>query len=274
MKELVKARRELLAAGRWDIDFHLEPEGIKRFPDSMLRRVSEVALIAHEKRDPTAEPDASFEYIDIASVDVTTGTISNPQTLTGDEAPSRARKVVRAYDIVVSTCRPTRGAIAVVPVSLHNHIASTAFSVVRAKEGVNPFYLHYALRLDSTLEQFRKWSTGSSYPAILDDDVEKTLIPVPSAEVQEAIALSVMEAFWQRDAAIRQADAAWRDSLETMGNAVAVNTPPSLPGREDGESSVGLAALLGHLADLPPLRSDGSGRRRRSEVGLAEQLLL
>src|SRR6185437_1289969 len=111
-----------------------------------------------------------------------------PQEVEGVDAPSRARKVVRAFDIVISTCRPTRGAIAVVPISLHNQIASTGFSIWRAKAGTNPFYLHYALRLQSTLEQFRKWSTGSSYPAILDEDVAKTLIPVPSPAEQDRIA--------------------------------------------------------------------------------------
>jgi type I restriction enzyme S subunit len=56
-------------------------------------------------------------YIDISSVDVSNGIIENPQELIGIEAPSRARKVVPAFDIVISTCRQTRGAIAVVPVS-------------------------------------------------------------------------------------------------------------------------------------------------------------
>lgn len=138
MKILVKKLGELALAGRWDIDFHLPPIEINKFPKSIVVRVDEVADVSKAKRDPGKNPDDLFQYIDIASVDVATGVVSNPQELRGDEAPSRARKVVRAFDVIVSTCRPTRGAIAVIPEALHNHIASTAFSIVRAKEGVTP----------------------------------------------------------------------------------------------------------------------------------------
>lgn len=269
MKTLVQTRAVLKKAGRWDIDFHLEPEGIKQFPPGMLQRLDTVADIAGEKRDPGKEPEASFNYIDIASVDVTTGVIVNPQELVGEEAPSRARKVVRAFDIVVSTCRPTRGAIAVVPVELHNQIASTAFSIVRAKPGINPYYLHYALRLESTLEQFRKWSTGSSYPAILDDDVEKTLIPVPDKETQESIALSVMNAFKERDEAIRQADTRWNASLDGLTESLSKKIPIAALKKTDEAIPITLLGIQNTLSELPPLQHDAAGRRgRRAAVDI------
>lgn len=216
MKTLVKVRKDLQAAGRWDIDFHLPAEGIKAFPKGLLKRVDEVADIAQDKRDPGREPETAFQYIDISAVDVAIGLVSNPQDMEGAEAPSRARKVVRAFDIIVSTCRPTRGAIAVIPTRLHDQVASTAFSVVRPREGVNPFYLHYALRLPSTLEQFRKWSTGSSYPAILDSDVRKTLIPMPMTDIQDEIAVRVMFALRARAKVIRSANASWIKTLSEI----------------------------------------------------------
>jgi hypothetical protein len=214
MKTLVKTRKDLQTAGRWDIDFHLPAESIKAFPVELLKRVDQIADVAREKRDPGREPESSFQYIDIAAVDVAIGMIANPQDMEGTEAPSRARKVVRGFDVIVSTCRPTRGAIAVIPVKLHNQIASTAFSVLRPHDGVNPFYLQYALRLPSTLEQFRKWSTRSSYPAILDSDVKKTLIPVPSSTVQDQIAARVMSALRDRSKIIHSADLAWKGTLK------------------------------------------------------------
>ena len=134
--------------------------------------------------------------------------------MTGEEAPSRARKVIHAYDIIISSCRPTRGAIAVVPEELHGQICSTGFSVIRAKHGQNPYYLHFALRLASTLEQLRKWSTGSSYPAILDEDVEKTLIPLPDTTTQDKIAKAIRFATAERELTINAANAAWKASTD------------------------------------------------------------
>ena len=227
MKILVKSRKELRSAGRWDIDFHLPAEGIRELPERLLRRVDQVADVVKDKRDPTKQPDMMFRYIDISAVNISIGVVANPQDVVGAEAPSRARKVVRAFDILVSTCRPTRGAIAVVPIKLHDHIASTGFSVVRAHDDVNPFYLHYALRLPSTLEQFRKWSTGSSYPAILDSDVQKTIIPVPDADEQDAIAAKLVTGLHERARKIDAANQLWS---KTLGGIVG-----SLCGREPKE---------------------------------------
>ena len=250
MKILNKKLSELVLAGRWDIDFHLPAEGIKQFPSPLLKRIDKIADVTRTTRDPSLRPEEVFQYIDIASVDVSTGSIATPQELTGAEAPSRARKVVRAYDVIVSTCRPTRGAIAVVPPALHNQIASTAFSVVRAKKGINPFYLHYALRLESTLEQLRKWSTGSSYPAILDEDVRKTLIPVPDPEIQDQIAQKIGDALRQRAAAISAANEQWGQTLKDITSAVSsggniLGLDSSLP-----PLSCSIADVEAHLKEL------------------------
>lgn len=220
MKYRLQAQKTLHSEGRWDIDYHLPPEGILAFEKSLLKPVSEAADIVKEKRDPTKEPDEPFIYIDISCVDVTTGVITNPQDLIGSEAPSRARKVVNAYDLIISTCRPTRGAIAVVPVEYHNQICSTGFSVIRPKAGINPFYLHFALRMNSTLEQFRKFSTGSSYPAILDSDVEKTLIPLPDLEMQDLIAGNILNALRARSRAINQANKLFSSNVDTVIGAL------------------------------------------------------
>ena len=188
MKYIKQKYSILISEQRWDIDYHFPPVEIKKYNKSILDEVKSCADIVTEKRNPTAEPDKEFIYIDISSVDVTTGMITNPQELLGEEAPSRARKVVKAGDIIISTCRPTRGAIAIVPPELDDQICSTGFSVIRAKDNVDVRYLHFILRSELVREQFRKFSTGSSYPAILDSDVEKTIIPLPPKPEQEKIA--------------------------------------------------------------------------------------
>lgn len=267
MKVLVAKAKELKLAGRWDIDFHLPAEGIRKFPKEIVVPVSAVAAVSKSKRDPTRQPEQAFQYVDISCVDVTTGVIVNPQDLTGEEAPSRARKVVRAYDIIISTCRPTRGAIAVVPESLHGQICSTGFSVIRARAGVNPFYLHFVLRQDSTLEQLRKWSTGSSYPAILDEDVEKTLIPVPAVEVQDAVAKVVRAATIERERAIGAANEAWYLAIGGTIEAIRTLKPVTAPSGEGADATT-TAALAARVAALPAVQEDGG--EEEEDEGLFE----
>lgn len=213
MRYLKTNKAELIKAERWDYDYHEAPILIQEFDKGIIKKVSEVADIIRVKKDPTKTPDKTFQYIDISSVAIETGEIEGNQELTGSEAPSRARKLVQAYDIIISTCRPTRKAIAVVPEHLHGQICSTGFSVIRAKKDINPLYLHFALRLDSTMEQFRKFATGSSYPAILDSDVEKTLIPVPTLDEQNNIVKRLVISLKERKQVIAEINSKWNGVL-------------------------------------------------------------
>jgi hypothetical protein len=254
MKTLLVTPKEMKAAGRWDIDYHLPPIGIAAFRKQILAAVSKCADIVKKKRDPTRKPHVSFLYVDIASIDVDTGTILRPQELTGEEAPSRARKVIHAYDIIISTCRPTRGAIAVVPEELHGQICSTGFSVIRAKSGQNPFFIHFALRLPSTLEQFRKWSTGSSYPAILDEDVAKTLIPLPEQATQDVIAKIIRRATAERERAINAANAAWKCSIDAVVESLERNTV--IPDAPPIELVYSVEQIAARIAFLPAVEEE------------------
>ena len=227
MKLLIKNHGHLIDAGRCDIDFHLPPEHLEQYPSDLITTVSAVAETVKDKRDPGDEPEVLFRYVDISSIDVAVGRIVNSQELHGSEAPSRARKIIRSEYIIVSTCRPTRGAIAVVPEHLDDEICSTAFSVLDVREDkILPNYLHWALRLPSTLEQFRKWSTGSSYPAILDEDVAKTRIPVPTMEVQDRIVECLSSGLRTLDQEIERANRRWFD-VRRYAEALVVDGEPT-----------------------------------------------
>ena len=215
MKQIKVKYEKLIDEQRWDIDYHLPPIEINKFSKDILVEMIKCSDVITEKRDPTLKPDELFKYVDISSIDVVTGIIINPQELLGEEAPSRARKVIREGDIIISTCRPTRGAIAIIPKELDNQICSTGFCVVRAKKGVSNKYLHFILRSAVVKEQFRKFSTGSSYPAILDDDVRKTVIPLPKKTIQTKIANKVHKETNKRNALVEKANQQWETNLQS-----------------------------------------------------------
>lgn len=264
MNALLVSHKQLAKEGRWDFDYHSPPELIYRFPSSILKKVEQVAKIVKQKKDPTKEPDATFFYVDIASVDVEVGEIARSQEMTGSEAPSRARKLISGYDIIISTCRPTRKAIAVVSEDLHGQICSTGFCVVRARSGTNPYYLHFVLRLDSTMEQFRKFSTGSSYPAILDTDVEKTLIPVPSLEVQDKIVKGIRHSLNKRNKIVMGANQEWKSITEKTISAIA-NSNSLFPfdDNEDEEVLWRYEDILARIHNLRPLNNSSDNVRAR-----------
>jgi len=63
---------------------------------------------------------------EISEIDITFGEIKNTNYIQINEAPSRAKMIVRNDDLIVSTTRPSRGAIAYINQSENElRIAST-----------------------------------------------------------------------------------------------------------------------------------------------------
>ena len=86
-----------------------------------------------------------FTYVDIGSIDRDTKRIVDPKVLQSSKAPSRARQVLKAGDVLVSMTRPNLNAVALVPPDLDSAIGSTGFHVLRARDAA-PGFLFYAVQ--------------------------------------------------------------------------------------------------------------------------------
>ena len=141
-----------------------------------------------EQRDPRDSPAGEFQYVDIAGIDRGRKRIAVFHTLLGADAPSRARKVIRQDDILVSTVRPNLNAVAMVPEELDGAIASTGFCVLRAnREHVDPRYLFYRAISTDFVRELTSKVRGANYPAVSDAEVKKLEIPVPALSEQRRI---------------------------------------------------------------------------------------
>jgi type I restriction enzyme S subunit len=153
-----------------------------------ITELSKVVDINPESRDPTQNPDQKFSYIDIDSVENGSGVITAVKEITGKDAPSRARRVVRTDDVIMSEVRPYLKAFALVPKKLNNQICSTGFAVLRSKGVVDPKYLLNTLFSDAAIEQCYRMMVGAQYPALNDSQVKKIRIPFPPLPEQRRIA--------------------------------------------------------------------------------------
>lgn len=128
-----------------------------------------------------------FYYLEIGEINLGNGSIT-PKMLFTKDAPSRAKLLVKPWDVLVSTVRPNRKNIALVPdVYLDIPIvASTGFSVLRFKSKAETVFYHCWLRSDAATQQLMRWNAGASYPAIDDDIAISTLVPqYPDKIVEE-----------------------------------------------------------------------------------------
>ena len=160
------------------------------FPMALLR---DICLINPDSLDPAKVfGEKTFEYIDIAAIENETGTYLGGTLTRGDDAPSRARRKVQHMDVLLSTVRPNLRAFSLLRNPAANAVASTGFSVLRAKTNlVLPGYLIWLLRCDICVEQMVGMSGKGSYPSINSSDVETIQIPLPPLEVQNQIVAEI-----------------------------------------------------------------------------------
>lgn len=136
----------------------------------------------------TTDPDYRFLYCDVSSVE--RGNLTIPDaTLRFADSPSRARRIAKSGDIVMSTVRPYLKAVAQVPDSEDSLIFSTGFAVLTpAQEKVDSRYLYWVLQSDPFVAEATRWSNGVSYPAINVDDLMRIKLSLPTLQVQMRIA--------------------------------------------------------------------------------------
>lgn len=155
-----------------------------------------------EKVDPSATPDRQITYLDISSIDNVTSQITEPKTYSGANAPSRARQLVRAGDVLFSTVRTYLKNIAQVPEAYDGQIASTGFSVLRSAPCVSPKYLFYYTLTESFLTPLAASQRGTSYPAVRDADVREQPFPLAPLPEQQRIILAIETHFTRLDAGV------------------------------------------------------------------------
>lgn len=144
-------------------------------------------------------PSDTFSYIDVGTLDNVNHRLSSSENIVeAKDAPSRAKKVVEAGDVIYSTVRPYLHNICIIDKDFsYTPIASTAFCVMHANEEVldNKFLFYWLLT-----KEFDKYSNGDPskgalYPAIGEKDLLKGVIPLPAVSEQKAIVAKIEAVF-------------------------------------------------------------------------------
>jgi type I restriction enzyme S subunit len=174
-------------------------------------RLKNAARVNQASLPASTQPDARFRYVDISSVD-SWGQIRPGDEMTFESAPSRARRLARPGDIVLSTVRTYLRAIASVPSPADDLVFSTGFAVLSPCEGVEPRFLRWALQSSEFLDEVVARSVGINYPSVNIDDLMDIRIVVPPMTRQRAIA----DRFDRTSEAVRRVAQATKEELDTL----------------------------------------------------------
>jgi len=134
----------------------------------------------------TTSPDYEFQYLDIGSVG--TGTLTDkPQRLRFGTAPSRARRIARVDDTIVSTVRTYLKAVYYINGNADGLVCSTGFAVLTPRRGTEPKFVSYVVQSKDFTDRVTADSVGIAYPAIAETRLGSFEVVVPPREEQAGI---------------------------------------------------------------------------------------
>jgi type I restriction enzyme, S subunit len=155
------------------------PEGWKVEPLKFHVRINE------RKLDDNTEDELEISYIDVGSVHAG-GKIDDPEIMKFVDAPSRARRIIKKNDTILSTVRTYLKAIAFVDEKNDEKICSTGFAVISPKKNIQSKFLYYLLSSQHHIDHIAASSVGIAYPAINASDLGIfPILVLPFDEAQE-----------------------------------------------------------------------------------------
>lgn len=155
-------------------------------------KFKDICIVNPENIKGNTTEDYQIKYIDIESVN--NGIIQDYKLIPFKNAPSRARRIVKSQDILISTVRPYLKAFAKVSDASENLVCSTGFAVLRVNNKILSDYVFLYVMSDFFLNQLLPKMVGASYPAVGPEDIKECVIPMPSIQVQKRVAMVLIEA--------------------------------------------------------------------------------
>ncbi len=127
-------------------------------------------------------PYKVIEYLDTSSL--TEGMISSLQTLTIEEAPSRAKRLVKHNDVLLSTVRPDQKHYGIIKNPVENLVVSTGFCVITCTN-IDPHFVYLLLTNKDMTEYLHSIAEGSTstYPSLKPSDIESITFSLPPQEI-------------------------------------------------------------------------------------------
>ena len=130
--------------------------------------------------------DFEFDYLDIGSVGIGI-LVQKPQRIRFRTAPSRARRIVKNGDTIVSTVRTYLKAVWHVDNTKGELIVSTGFVVLTPRQGTLPKFASYLVQNNLFTDRLTAESVGIAYPAIAESRLGTFHVSFPPLPEQTAI---------------------------------------------------------------------------------------
>ena len=146
-----------------------------------LGTLHDIAFLNSESWSAKHSPE---NVVYVALANIKWGYIESVQTFPWDEAPSRARRVLRKGDTVVGTVRPGNGSFALIDED--GLTGSTGFAVLRPREELDREFIWCVATNSKNIDRLSHLADGGAYPAVQADAVAETTVALAAPPTREA----------------------------------------------------------------------------------------
>jgi len=150
--------------------------------------------------NPYRLPNKVFSYVELADINTSVGTIENSKQIKGDEAPSRARRIIKQGDVIVSRVEGSLEKVALVSKDFENSLASTGFFQFRPFK-ISPQVLLVLAKSLILQIQFKRECAGTILTAIPEKALTRFIIPILPDDIQQKISSLVQQSHQARQKA-------------------------------------------------------------------------
>jgi restriction endonuclease S subunit len=195
---------EIKSARRADAEY-FQPKYdklVKRIKKFGAAPLLDLAQNVAARFNPKSQQTKLFQYVELSNITSSVGTIDGFSEVAGDEAPSRAKRVLKTNDVILSSVEGSLEKVALVGKEQEGYLASNGFFQFRSKD-ILPEVLLVLAKSFVLQMQFEKQTAGTILTAVPKEAVKNIVVPQINKSTQQKIADLVQKSHQARSKAKR-----------------------------------------------------------------------
>ena len=193
-------KESFLKTGRLDSEYYqVKYEEIESFIQSYQGGFSKLEIVEIKDSNFTPKDKEKYRYIELANIG-SNGNISTPLEELGEDLPTRARRLVKEGDLIISSVEGSLGSCALITKEFHHCIVSTGFYVLKS-HSINSETLLVLFKSSFFQHYLKKFPSGTILSAISKEELQNILIPKINPNTQDSIASHIQQSFALRNEA-------------------------------------------------------------------------
>lgn len=175
---------------------------LNKIKKNKFTKLLDLVGIVKPNFDPSESPPTQyFKYVELSDIDPKLGLINTSNKMIGKDLPSRAKRILKENDIIISSVEGSLDKVAIVDKGNDGSIASNGFIQLRPIK-IEPTVLLLLAKSIVLQSQLKRYSTGTILASVNCNAIKNFLIPLLSQDEQDRISNRIKNAHDLRNKAI------------------------------------------------------------------------